>query len=55
MKSKKQSIISSIFIIKIAEFAHVLFKQTGDSETVSQRQAVPHLRLRNAQFNNGLT
>ena len=31
-------------LIKITEFAHVLFKQTGDSETVRQRRAVPHLR-----------
>ena len=38
--------IPIIFIIKIAEFDHVLFKQTGDRETVRQRRAVPHLRLR---------
>ena len=28
-------IISRIFIIKIAEFAHVLFKQTGDGEAAT--------------------
>ena len=46
MKVKNDQININI-LIKIAEFAQVLFKQTGDSETVRQRRAVPHLRVRN--------
>src|SRR4029434_1958955 len=44
-------IIASIFIIKIAEFAHVLFKQTGDrrQETGDRRQETGDRRQRDGE------
>ena len=45
--STKDNYERSVSDVCQSEFAHVLFKQTGDRETVRQRRAVPHLRLRN--------